>query len=108
VGLVIRGDVAFATGDAQAIAVQASTGKVIWSTPLGQRAGLQPALAGGWLLVPTGRALLFIDPVNGAIRHTFDPGKGITASPEVRGLEVYLISNLGFVYALEMNGRSSG
>jgi outer membrane protein assembly factor BamB len=109
VGLVGRGDVVFASGDARVIAVQASTGKVIWTTSLGQRAGLQPALAAGWLMVPTGRSLLFIDPASGAIRHSFDPGKGVTATPEVRGLSVYLLSNLGFVYALEMNySRGSG
>ena len=103
VGLVTRGDVVYATGEARAIAVLASTGKVLWTTSLGERAGLQPALAAGWLMVPTGRNLLFIDPASGFIRQTFDPGKGITATPEVHGLEVYLLSNLGFVYALEMN-----
>lgn len=109
VGLVVRGDVAFASGESRVIAVQASTGKLLWSTSLGQRAGLQPALAAGWLMVPTGRALLFLDPSTGIIRQSFDPGKGITATPEVHGLEVYLLSNLGFVYSLEMNlPRSSG
>jgi outer membrane protein assembly factor BamB len=109
VGLIGRGGVVFATGDAKVIAVQASTGKLLWTTSLGQRAGLQPALAAGWLMVPTGRALLFLDPASGAIRQTFDPGKGITATPEVHGLDVYLLSNLGFVYSLEMNPpRGSG
>jgi outer membrane protein assembly factor BamB len=103
VGLVGRGGVVFATGDAKVVAVQASTGKLLWTTSLGQRAGLQPALAAGWLMVPTGKALLFLDPASGAIRQTFDPGKGITATPEVHGLDVYLLSNLGFVYSLEMN-----
>jgi outer membrane protein assembly factor BamB len=109
VGLVGRAGVVFASGDAKVIAVQTSTGKLLWSTSLGQRAGLQPALAAGWLMVPTGRALLFLDPASGAIRQTFDPGKGITATPEVRGLDVYLLSNLGFVYSLEMSPpRGSG
>jgi outer membrane protein assembly factor BamB len=103
VGLVTRGDVVFATGASRAIAVLASTGKVLWTTSLGERAGLQPALAAGWLMVPTGRSLLFIDPASGVIRQSFDPGKGITATPEVHGLEVYLLSNLGFVYSIEMN-----
>jgi outer membrane protein assembly factor BamB len=102
VGLIARGDVVFASGDGQVVAVRASTGKVLWTTLLGQRAGLQPAIAAGWLMVPTGRSLLFLDPANGGIRHSFDPGKGITATPEVRGLDVYLLSNQGFVYALEM------
>jgi outer membrane protein assembly factor BamB len=109
VGLVARGEVAYATGDARVIAVYTPTGRVLWSTSLGQRAGLQPALAAGWLLVPTGRQLLFIDPRTGAIRQSFDPGKGITATPEVQGIDVFLLSNLGFVYSLEMNlPRRSG
>ena len=53
--------------------------------------------------------MLFIDPTLGGIRQSFDPGKGITATPEVHGLDVYLLSNLGFVYSLEMNvARNSG
>ena len=109
VGLVGRGDVVYASGDARVIAVRASTGKLLWTTKIGDRAGLQPALAAGWLLVPTGRSLLFIDPTSGLIRLRFDPGNGITATPEVHGLDVYLLSNLGFVYSLEMNlARGSG
>jgi outer membrane protein assembly factor BamB len=103
VGLVARGDLVFATGESRIIAVLASTGKVIWTTSIGERAGLQPALAVGWLLVPTGRSLLFVDPASGIIRLSFNPGKGITATPEVHGADVYLLSNLGFVYALAMN-----
>jgi outer membrane protein assembly factor BamB len=103
VGLVSRGEVVFASGDARVIAVLASTGKVLWTTSLGERAGLQPALAAGWLMVPTGKALLFLDPASGVIRLSFDPGKGITATPEVHGANVFLLSNLGFVYSLEMN-----
>ncbi|MGO8969924.1 MAG: PQQ-binding-like beta-propeller repeat protein [Myxococcaceae bacterium] len=109
VGLVARGNVVYASGDARVIGMESTTGKVLWTTKLGERAGLQPALAAGWLLVPTGQALLFIDPSSGKVRLIFDPGKGITATPEVHGLEVYLLSNLGFVYSLEMNlARGSG
>ncbi len=109
VGLVARGNVVYASGDARVIGVEASTGKVLWTTKLGERAGLQPALAAGWLLVPTGQSLLFIDPSSGKIRLSFDPGKGITATPEVHGLDVYVLSNLGFVYSMEMNvARGSG
>jgi outer membrane protein assembly factor BamB len=103
VGLVSRGEMVFASGDARIIGVLASTGKVVWTTSLGERAGLQPALAAGWLMVPTGRSLLFVDPASGVIRLSFDPGKGITATPEVHGTNVFLLSNLGFVYSLEMN-----
>jgi outer membrane protein assembly factor BamB len=103
VGLVSRGEVVFASGDARVIAVLASSGKVLWTTSLGERAGLQPALAAGWLMVPTGKSLLFIDPASGVIRISFDPGRGITATPEVHGTNVFLLSNLGFVYSLEMN-----
>lgn len=109
VGLVAKGNVVYASGDARVIAVDASAGKVLWTTKLVDRAGLQPALAAGWLLVPTGGALLFLDPSSGLIRLRFDPGRGITATPEVHGLNVYLLSNLGFVYSLEMNlARGSG
>ncbi len=103
VGLLSRGEVIFASGDARVIGVLAQSGKILWTTSLGERAGLQPALAAGWLMVPTGRSLLFLDPASGVIRLSFDPGRGITATPEVHGTNVFLLSNLGFVYSLEMN-----
>jgi len=70
--------------------------------PLPDRAGQQPAFASGLLLVPTGRSLLFVDPVTGKVLRRFDPGKGVTATPGVYGPDALVLSNLGFVYGLHV------
>jgi FOG: WD40-like repeat len=100
--VLVRGAVIFATGEDRLGAFSAETGKTIWVTQLPERAGQQPAFTSGLLLVPTGRALLFIDPVSGRILRRFDPGKGVTATPAVYGPDALVLSNLGFVYGLHV------
>jgi outer membrane protein assembly factor BamB len=105
--VLVRGSVIFAAGEDRVAAYSSDTGRSLWSTPLTQRAGQQPALAQGLLLVPTGRALLFMDPVTGRILQRFDPGRGITATPSVHGPDALVLSNLGFVYGLHMKPLSN-
>lgn len=100
--VLVRGTVIFAAGEDRVIAYAAESGKSIWTTPLPQKAGMQPTLGQGMLLVPTGQALLFIDPVTGRILRRFDPGKGITATPSVQGSDALVLSNLGFVYGMHL------
>lgn len=100
--VLVKGRVIFAAGEDRVGAWSADTGKSIWVTPLPDRAGQQPAFASGMLLVPTGRALLFVDPVSGRILRRFDPGKGVTATPGVYGPDALVLSNLGFVYGLHV------
>jgi outer membrane protein assembly factor BamB len=100
--VVVRGPTIFAAGEDRVAAYSSETGRNLWTTPLGQRAGQQPALAGGLLLVPTGRALLFLDPVTGRVLQRFDPGRGITSTPSVKGSDALVLSNLGYVYGLHV------
>ena len=100
--VLVRGGVVFAAGEDRVGAWSSDTGKNIWVTTLPDRAGQQPAFASGMLLVPTGRALLFVDPVSGRILRRFDPGKGVTATPGVYGPDALVLSNLGFVYGLHV------
>jgi outer membrane protein assembly factor BamB len=100
--VLVRGRVVFAAGEDRVGAWSSDTGKNIWVTTLPDRAGQQPAFASGMLLVPTGRALLFVDPVSGKILRRFDPGKGVTATPGVYGPDALVLSNLGFVYGLHV------
>ena len=100
--VLVRGRVVFAAGEDRVGAWSSDTGKNIWVTTLPDRAGQQPAFASGMLLVPTGRALLFVDPVSGRILRRFDPGKGVTATPGVYGPDALVLSNLGFVYGLHV------
>ncbi len=100
--VLVRGPVIFAAGEDRLGAYSADTGKPIWVTQLPDRAGQQPAFASGLLLLPTGKALLFIDPVSGRILRRFDPGKGVTATPGVYGPDALVLSNMGFVYGLHV------
>lgn len=100
--VVVRGGVIFAAGEDRIAAFSSETGKNIWITQLPDRAGQQPAFASGLLLVPTGKALLFLDPVTGKVLRRFDPGKGVTATPGVYGPDALVLSNLGFVYGLHV------
>ena len=100
--VLVRGSVIFAAGEDRVGAYSAETGKGIWLLSLPDRAGQQPAFASGLLLVPTGKALLFVDPVSGKVLRRFDPGKGVTATPGVYGPDALVLSNLGFVYGLHV------
>ena len=100
--VLVRGSVIFAAGEDRVGAYSAETGKSIWLMSLPDRAGQQPAFASGLLLVPTGKALLFVDPVSGKVLRRFDPGKGVTATPGVYGPDALVLSNLGFVYGLHV------
>lgn len=100
--VLVRGQVIFAAGEDRIGAYSADTGKNVWLTQLPDRAGQQPAFASGLLLVPTGRGLLFMEPVTGKILRRFDPGKGVTATPAVYGPDALVLSNLGYVYGLHV------
>jgi len=101
--VLVRGSVIFASGEDRIGAYSSETGKAIWLMPLPDRAGQQPAFASGLLLVPTGRSLLFVDPVSGKVLRRFDPGKGVTATPGVYGPDALVLSNLGFMYGLHVS-----
>jgi outer membrane protein assembly factor BamB len=100
--VLVRGPVIFASGEDRVGAYSAETGRNIWLAQLPDRAGQQPAFASGMLLVPTGKALLFVDPVTGRFLRRFDPGKGVTATPGVYGPDALVLSNLGYVYGLHV------
>ena len=100
--VLVRGSVVFASGEDRIAAYSSESGKALWATQLPDRAGQQPAFASGLILLPTGKALLFINPVTGGILRRFDPGKGVTATPGVYGPDAVVLSNLGFVYGLHV------
>ena len=102
--LLVRGQMLFASGDGRVEAYLSDSGRLLWSLPLGERAGFAPVFAQGMLLVPIQRSLLFLDPKTGKSRVAWNPGDGITATPFVRGSQVFVLSNNGYLYALDVNG----
>ena len=104
--VLVHGDVVVATGDDRLDAYLGQSGKLLWSQTLQERAGLEPVLVKGMLLVPAQRSLLFVDPRTGRSRLAWNPGDGISATPRVVGGKLYVLSNNGYLYALRLDGRS--
>ncbi|WP_309887512.1 PQQ-binding-like beta-propeller repeat protein [Archangium sp.] len=104
--VMVHGDVVVATGDDRLDAYLGETGKLLWSQTLQERAGFEPVLVKGMLLVPAQRSLLFVDPRTGRSRLAWNPGDGISAPPRVVGARMYVLSNNGYLYAVRLDGRS--
>jgi outer membrane protein assembly factor BamB len=110
--------VLFGTGDGTLTAMENRTGKVLWGldlsdkTPKGRsnNAGRAPVLTRGYLVVPTSTALAFVDPTVGKVRAAWNPGRGVSATPSRfvsargSGNRLYVLSNLGTLYALRLTG----
>lgn len=113
--LLPRGSTLFATGDGSLSAFDMARGRKLWTLNLsdptskgkGVNAGRSLALARGYVVVPTSTALAFVEPTSGRVRAMWNPGRGVTASPagfrSMRyGSRLYVLSNLGTVFALQL------
>lgn len=103
--LALRGEILFAGGDQQMGALFGDTGQFVWSLDLAPRAARTPVLARGLLIVPTTGPLVFVDPVTGHPRSFWNPGKGVSATPLWNHSRLYVLSNLGYLYAMRLHGR---
>ena len=103
-GLISRGDVLFATGDDRVSAFHTKTGRQVWTTDVGGHSAQSPVFARGMVIVPVQESLLFIDPKNGRKSLRWNPGKGVTATPAAVDSQLYVLSNLGYLYALSLHG----
>jgi outer membrane protein assembly factor BamB len=103
--LLLRGPVLFAAGDQEVGALHEETGRPVWSLNLGSRAAQAPVLAAGLLVVPTAGPLIFVDPATGRPRSYWNPGKGVSATPLWNRSRLFVLSNLGYLYAMRLHGR---
>jgi outer membrane protein assembly factor BamB len=113
--LLARGNVIFATGDGSLTAFDMAQGRTLWSLDLSDRtskgkgvnAGRGLTMARGYVVVPTSTSLAFVEPTSGRVRAMLNPGRGVTAAPTSAsspryGSRLYVMSNLGTVFALQM------
>lgn len=113
--LLPRGNTLFATGDGSLTAFDMVKGRELWTLNLsdptnkgkGVNAGRSLAFARGYVVVPTATALAFVEPTSGRVRTMWNPGRGVTAAPIASasprfGSRLYVMSNLGTVFALQM------
>jgi outer membrane protein assembly factor BamB len=103
-GLALRRSLLFSSGDQMLGAYLSDSGKQIWSVDLGSRASRRLLVAKGLVIAPTSAALLFVDSVNGRTLSSWNPGKGVTAVPFWSQGRLYVLSNLGYLYALRLHG----
>jgi outer membrane protein assembly factor BamB len=88
---------------ASVVGLSPADGGAIWTTPLGGSPSGPPAVAGKWLLVPTGAGgLRWLEASTGRPLRTFDPGTGVSGTAGVAGSRVYVLSNGGDLFALEL------
>ncbi len=100
--LLLKGQVLFAAGDGEVEALLQESGRPLWKYSLRNRAASAPVAAQGLLIVPTGEALVFLDASSGKARSFWNPGKGVTASPLWNHSQLYVLSNLGYLYAMRL------
>lgn len=101
------GDLIVGTGDEEVVAFDRAGGKKLWTLAVKNTDARSAAIARGYLVVPANRSLLFVNPVNGRTEISWDPGEGVSATPLIRGAHMYVLSNMGYLYAFRFN-RSSG
>jgi outer membrane protein assembly factor BamB len=102
--LVARPRVLYAGGDEQLEALHTETGRIIWTVPIKDEAATAPTLAGRTLVVPVASSMLFVDARTGQLQERWDPGQGVSASPTWARKQLYVLSNLGFLYAITLKG----
>jgi outer membrane protein assembly factor BamB len=81
------------------------SGRALWTTPLdGAPGAAPPVFGGGWILVPAGKGgLKFLEPSSGRVLRVLDPGTGVDAAPAVHEGRVYVLSNGGDLFALDLS-----
>lgn len=116
--LVLERNTLYATGDGRLTAMDPVKGKVLWSLDVSDRtskgrlgnAGKPPMFVRGYAVLPTATGLAFVNPVTGRVEEAWNPGRGVTATPTRSstskfGNRLYVLSNLGTVFALQLVGR---
>jgi outer membrane protein assembly factor BamB len=81
-----------------------ANGAVLWTAPLRGSPQGTPIVVGKWLLVPSGdQGLRWLEATTGRTLRVFDPGSGVSGSPAALGGRVYVLSNGGDLYALDVS-----
>lgn len=101
--VITAGGLVIAVGATQLHGLSPATGEPVWTVPLQGAASASPITAGKWLLVPAqDGGLRFVEPASGRTLRAFDAGSGIGAQPGTDGRRVYVLSNGGVLYALDL------
>lgn len=103
--LVVGGGMVVAVTTTSVFGLARDSGRALWTTALAGAPGAAgPIFAGSWILVPAGKGgLQFLEPASGRVMRVLDPGSGVDAAPGVLGGRVYVLSNRGQLFALDLS-----
>lgn len=99
------GSVVYAVGTEGVTALSSSDGGALWKAKIdGGTPRSAPLIAGRWLVVPAGDGgLRWYEAASGRMLRVFDPGTGISGPPAQFGSRMYVLSNGGDLYAVEVS-----
>ena len=103
-GLVVDGDLIYVAAADEGIHAIDREGNIVWrqGTRGGGEPG-QPVISGDYLLYTLSDDGLFIaDKRTGVLHQYFDPGDGVSSEPTLVKDHVYVLSNRGTLFALEL------
>jgi outer membrane protein assembly factor BamB len=101
--LALAGGLVVAVTASKVVALSPADGGAVWTTPLVGSPGGAPVVAGKWLLVPAGAGgLRWLEAATGRVLRVFEPGSGVLGSPGVADGRVYVLSNAGDLFALDL------
>jgi outer membrane protein assembly factor BamB len=101
---IAPGGLVVAVGTGGVFALSSADGGAVWSSPLAGNPVAEPVLAGKWLLVAAGDGgLRWFEAASGRVLRVFDPGTGVSSPPAVLNGRVYVLSNRGGLFALDLS-----
>jgi outer membrane protein assembly factor BamB len=103
--LTVGSGLVFVVTPSAVVALGTADGGQAWSTPLanGSAAGT-PVLVDRWLVVPAALGgLRWMEAATGRPLRVFDPGNGVSGLPAVAGRRMYVLSNGGALFALDLS-----
>ena len=103
--LTVGSGLVFVVTPTAVVALGTADGGQAWSSPLGDGgAAGTPVLVDHWLVVPAALGgLRWLEAATGRPLRVFDPGNGVSGLPAVAGRRVYVLSNGGALFALDLS-----
>ena len=100
--LLLGKNVVVAVTATEVLGLTIDKGARVWSVPLQGTPTADPVAAGSYVLIPAATGLLFLDERTGRRLRVFDPGTGVSSTPAVDGQRLYVLSNGGALFALDL------
>jgi outer membrane protein assembly factor BamB len=102
--VAVHGGLAVVVAVGSVFGLARDTGAALWTVPLTGAPAAAPVFAGSLVAVPTGKGgLRFLEASSGRTLRVFDPGSGVTGAPGLLGGRMYVLSNAGGLFALDLS-----